>query len=154
MTSASDEVLEGLPVKGYKAQSEDAVTVVNGLKVIEEQVLRLLDNVTVDPRLAADRRWLAIARTNIEQGFMAAVRSIFKPGRADIDVAPAVSESGWLIVRADSPVDAPLYFCPVSHGSQWTDDDGIALHLSRSEDAERLAGALGVETRVVELLWD
>ena len=32
-----------------------------------------------------DQRWLAIARTNIEQGFMALNRAIFRPERVELD---------------------------------------------------------------------
>ncbi|MDR5655404.1 DUF7681 family protein [Ruixingdingia sedimenti] len=70
----------GLPVSGYRPQSDKAVAIVNGNKVLEERILRQLDQLAQDP--AIDRRWLAIARTNIEQGFMAANRAVFQPGRA------------------------------------------------------------------------
>ena len=32
-----------------------------------------------------DQRWLAIARTHIEQGFMALNRAIFRPQRVELD---------------------------------------------------------------------
>jgi hypothetical protein len=75
----SDPKHEGLPVAGYKPQSETAVQLVNGMKVTEEIVLRCLDDLAAMPDV--DKRWLAIGRTQIEQGFMAVNRSIFKPGR-------------------------------------------------------------------------
>jgi hypothetical protein len=70
---------EGLPVAGYKAQSAEAVELVNANKVVEEIILRNLDDLAEMP--GVDKRWLAIGRTQIEQGFMAVNRSIFKPGR-------------------------------------------------------------------------
>lgn len=73
---------EGLPVAGYKPQSEMAVQLVNGMKVTEEIVLRCLDDLAAMPDV--DKRWLAIGRTQIEQGFMAVNRSIFKPGRVQL----------------------------------------------------------------------
>lgn len=69
----------GLPVKGYKPQSEENIFRVNQMKEAEENVLRMLDALMADPNV--DKRWAAIARTNIEQGFMAANRSVFKPSR-------------------------------------------------------------------------
>lgn len=69
----------GLPVSGYRSQSDKAVAIVNENKAIEERILRKLDNLAQDP--AVDRRWLAIARTNIEQGFMAMNRAVFQPAR-------------------------------------------------------------------------
>ncbi len=70
---------KGLPVPGYRDQSESSVTQVSMNKKLEEQVLRVLDRLAEDP--ATDKRWLAIGRTQIEQGFMAANRSIFRPSR-------------------------------------------------------------------------
>ncbi|MBO4169533.1 cyclic nucleotide-binding protein [Luteovulum azotoformans] len=71
----------GLPVPGYRPQSDEAVAAVKGFKEIEERVLRMLDDLAVSD-LAADGRWLAIGRTQLEQGFMAVNRAVFKPARA------------------------------------------------------------------------
>lgn len=70
---------DGLPVAGYKPQGDGAVQAVNINKAIEELILRVLDKLAEDE--AVDKRWLAIGRTQIEQGFMAVNRSVFKPGR-------------------------------------------------------------------------
>jgi hypothetical protein len=72
----------GLPVHGYRPQSPAAVAQVNQLKQIEERVLRMLDQLKTDPDI--DPRWLATGRTQIEQGFMAVNRSVFKPGRVEV----------------------------------------------------------------------
>lgn len=72
----------GLPVAGYRPQDDDAVSKVNGLKQHEERVLRALDALREDPQI--DQRWLAIGRSSIEQGFMAANRAVFKPGRVEL----------------------------------------------------------------------
>ena len=69
----------GLPVKGYQSQSDDAVNIVNLNKELEEVVLRQLDMLMEDPGI--DQNWLAMGRAQIEQGFMAVNRSVFKPGR-------------------------------------------------------------------------
>lgn len=69
----------GLPVSGYRPQSEGAVELVNANKEIEERLLRRLDALAV--REDVDKRWLQIGRTAIEQGFMAVNRAVFRPGR-------------------------------------------------------------------------
>ena len=73
----------GLPVKGYKPQSNAAVGLVNTNKVNEEKLLLLMDELKGKDEI--DQRWLAIARTNIEQGFMALNRAIFRPERVELD---------------------------------------------------------------------
>lgn len=70
---------QGLPVHGYVPQSEGAVGLVNRNKQLEEEVLRVIDSLAGDSEV--DLRWLRIAQTHIEQGFMALNRSIFKPQR-------------------------------------------------------------------------
>ena len=76
----------GLPVAGYRPQSTEAVGLVNAMKASEERVLRALD--TLGKRPDVDKRWLAIGRTSIEQGFMAVNRSVFKPARAALPGDP------------------------------------------------------------------
>lgn len=71
---------QGLPVHGYKSQSEDRVAMVNDNKIAEEQLLRALDEMQQRDR-EFDLRWVAIARTYFEQGFMAMNRAVFRPGR-------------------------------------------------------------------------
>ncbi len=73
----------GLPVAGYKSQSDHNVARVNVNKQTEESVLRILDLLAADP--AVDKRWLAIGRTDIEKGFMAVNRAIFQPSRVALD---------------------------------------------------------------------
>lgn len=69
----------GLPVAGYRPQNEEAVARVNAWKLVEESVLRGLDELA--ERGDVDKRWLQIGRTEIENGFMAVNRSIFRPER-------------------------------------------------------------------------
>lgn len=77
-----DKPHAGLPVAGYKPQDASTVALVNLNKRHEEVVLRVLDDLASLPD--TDKRWLAIGRTSIEQGFMAANRAIFKPGRVSL----------------------------------------------------------------------
>lgn len=80
-----------LPVSGYKPQTESKVNLVNHLKAEEERILRAFDalkmgrTLIVDaPAVEVDHRWLAIARTHLEQAFMAANRAVFQPGRVEL----------------------------------------------------------------------
>lgn len=83
----------GLPVAGYKPQSSERVDLVNSNKETEEGLLRVLDEMmkAEGPQFGAilgqpsfDRRWLAIARTHFEQGFMAMNRAVFQPARVKL----------------------------------------------------------------------
>ena len=82
MTIPNDH--QGLPVDGYRPQSDANVQRVNSHKQQEEQLLRLLDWLSQQEPI--DKRWLAIARTHFEQGFMALNRSVFKPARVTLAV--------------------------------------------------------------------
>jgi hypothetical protein len=73
----------GLPVAGYHPQSDEKVAIVNENKRVEETMLRALDLLADRPDV--DKRWLAIGRTQLEQGFMAVNRAIFRPARVDLD---------------------------------------------------------------------
>ena len=73
---------DGLPVSGYRPQSTESVDAVNMNKELEERVLRRLDFLKHHEKV--DQRWLAIARTQIEQGFMAFNRAIFQPARVKL----------------------------------------------------------------------
>lgn len=57
---------------------------------MEERTLRILDELKEWSDI--DQRWLAIARTDIEKGFMALNRSIFKPGRVRLPIDDDVDE--------------------------------------------------------------
>lgn len=72
----------GLPVHGYRPQPAVALERVNHMKQLEERVLRALDELKGFPE--TDQRWLAAGRTDIEKGFMAVNRSVFKPSRVEI----------------------------------------------------------------------
>lgn len=70
------------PIPGYQDVSADRQAVVTYNNLMEEEVLRRLD--VLSCRSDCDKRWLAIGRTAIEQGFMAINRSIFQPGRVQL----------------------------------------------------------------------
>ncbi len=78
-----------LPVAGYTAQSDAKVALVNEFKADEERLLRKLDamvktdntHAMTDRAFEFDGRWLAIARTHLNEGFMALNRAVFQPQR-------------------------------------------------------------------------
>lgn len=147
--------IQGLPVQGYRPQAPEAVATVNASKEIEEHVLRLVDEIGDDAALAADKRWLSIGRTHLELGFMAVNRAVFKPERVVLgDLDEPVTETGWVLERADSPVSAPLYYAPAIHGEQWSADHRAACRFAREIDASHLAAALAVKVRVCEHVWE
>lgn len=78
----SDELIDGLPVAGYQPQSRDTVAAVNVNKQREERLLRVLDACVGDANI--DQRWLAVARTHFETGFMALNRAVFRPARVTL----------------------------------------------------------------------
>lgn len=86
-------VHEGLPIAGYHPQSQLRIDQVNRHKLLEERLLRIIDDLHVSG--GADPRWLAIARTDLEKGFMALNRAVFQPGRISLPDDPGQpNESG------------------------------------------------------------
>lgn len=69
-----------LPVAGYTAQTDDKVQVVNRNKEFEERLLRLCDEFRQRQDLY-DGRWVSIAVTHFQEGFMALNRAVFQPSR-------------------------------------------------------------------------
>lgn len=74
----------GLPVAGYRPQTDEKIALVNKNKEWEEFLLRRLDGLKDELVCPIDQRWLAIGRSHIEQGFMAINRAIFQPSRVDL----------------------------------------------------------------------
>lgn len=87
---------KGLPVAGYQPQSDAKVQLVNEFKADEERLLRKLEwlmdtnqvfkpsEVAAPPGAVAhkyDARWIAVARTHFQEGFMALNRAVFQPQR-------------------------------------------------------------------------
>ncbi len=77
-------------VAGYTAQPDAKVALVNRFKEMEERLLREVDAITVKPGPAGfgldltppnDQRWIAVARTHFQEGFMALNRAVFQPQR-------------------------------------------------------------------------
>lgn len=132
---------EGLPIPGYRPQSDTVKLMKEG----EERILRALDELGTQTKIEIDKRWLAIGRTSIEQGFMAINRAVFRPERvalpedANTTSPEQATESGWLIEVATSPVSAPDYIAAGEDGPVYTVNHHAALRFARKLDAERFA---------------
>lgn len=65
------------PIKGYRDLSEEEIRIANELKdlatLVGDKVQEIFD------RPDTDKRWAAIARTDLQTGFMALIRSVLKP---------------------------------------------------------------------------
>ena len=64
-------------IKGYRDLSQAEIDAMNAIKAKAEDVGKLLEVAAEIP--GVDKRWLAIATTDLQKGFMAAVRAIAKP---------------------------------------------------------------------------
>ena len=64
-------------IKGYRDLTQEDIDAMNSAKTLEESVLSyitLLENVG-----KSNPRWLAIAKTDLQKGFMALGRAIARP---------------------------------------------------------------------------
>lgn len=97
--SGGGPAYEGLPVHGYAPQPADKIAVVNKNKELEEVLLRVTD--TMRKEAEFDQRWISIAVTHFQEGFMALNRAVFKPGR--IELASDYPADTAKTVSADDP---------------------------------------------------
>jgi len=64
-------------IKGYRELSEDEIALMNEVKQAGASLGAIID--TLQSLESIDKRWLAIGRTELQQGLMAVTRSIAKP---------------------------------------------------------------------------
>jgi hypothetical protein len=64
-------------IMGYRDLTAGEVSGMNAVKAHAEYIGTLVDNLTRDTEM--DQRWVAIARTHLQQGFMALTRAVAKP---------------------------------------------------------------------------
>jgi hypothetical protein len=64
-------------ITGYKQLAPDQVEIINEAKRIGNLAGTLLSSLEHDANI--DQRWLAIAKTDLQKGFMALVRSVAQP---------------------------------------------------------------------------
>ncbi len=73
-------------IKGYRDLSAEEIELMNAVKHQAEQVGQLVERLKTFqyesdgvPNAKADGRWIAIAQTQLQQGFMALTRAVAKP---------------------------------------------------------------------------
>ena len=64
-------------IKGYRDLSQAEIDLINEAKNMAEQVGCFVEKLYYAQ--VADPRWVSIARTDLQTGFMAVIRSIAKP---------------------------------------------------------------------------
>ena len=64
-------------ITGYRDLTAEEIGLMNEAKALSEQVGALVEK--LDKLDGIDRRWTAIARTDLQKGFMALTRAIAKP---------------------------------------------------------------------------
>jgi len=64
-------------ISGYRELNVDEIAAMNEVKALGESVGEVIEKLQDDPSI--DGRWLSIARTQLQQGFMALTRAIAKP---------------------------------------------------------------------------
>lgn len=77
---------KGLPVHGYEAeQSQRRIDAVNEGKILEEKVLRYIDQLQAQGP-AVNQRFVATGLTDIQKGFMMLFRGVFQPDGSRISL--------------------------------------------------------------------
>ena len=66
-------------IKGYRDFNESELIAINKIKELAEEVRLVVDSIGDSNEYAIDTRWQAIAKTDLQKGFMALVRCIAKP---------------------------------------------------------------------------
>ena len=64
-------------IKGYRELNQDEIDTINDIKQAANEVGEIIDGMTGG--VEADQRWLAIAKTDLQKGFMSLVRAVAKP---------------------------------------------------------------------------
>jgi len=74
-------------IKGYRDLTQEEIDLMNEGKELAEKCgdyIMKLQNLSVpvpegSAEIEADKRWISIAQTHLQQGFMAAIRSVARP---------------------------------------------------------------------------
>lgn len=64
-------------IKGYRDLSQEEIDAMNAVKKEAERIGFLIEELESNKQL--DQRWVAIAKTELQKGFMAAIRSVAQP---------------------------------------------------------------------------
>lgn len=69
-------------IKGYRDLTQDEIDLMNEGKELAERVgawIEELRSASTTDGLICDQRWVSIGATQLQQGFMAAIRGVAKP---------------------------------------------------------------------------
>jgi hypothetical protein len=64
-------------IKGYRDLTADEIALMNEGKALSEQVGAYIEKLRASPGL--DQRWVSVGATDLQKGFMAAIRGIAQP---------------------------------------------------------------------------
>lgn len=64
-------------ITGYRELTENEIILINKVKALAEEVGATVESFTGSNII--DQRWLAIAKTDLQKGFMALTRSVAQP---------------------------------------------------------------------------
>lgn len=64
-------------IKGYRDLSQEEINLMNEGKELAEQVGNFIEKLQKTDGL--DQRWVSIAKTDLQKGFMGAIRSVAQP---------------------------------------------------------------------------
>lgn len=70
--------MENQKITGYRNLTQAEIGLMNEIKALAEKVGELVADLATE-RHAADKRWVAIAKTDLQKGFMALVRAVAQP---------------------------------------------------------------------------
>lgn len=66
-------------IKGYRELNEEEIKAMNFAKELEAKVIEFVDRGIRERAVTPDPRWLAIAKTDLQKGFMSLGRAIARP---------------------------------------------------------------------------
>lgn len=66
-------------ITGYRELNEAEIAAMNVAKKAEQEIIIYIDECLIDSQVTPDPRWLAIAKTDLQKGFMALGRAIARP---------------------------------------------------------------------------
>lgn len=84
--------MTGDVIRGYRTLGVREISMMNDVKEMEALVAELWARFMADK--TTDSRWMAIAKTQLELGFMAFSRAIAKPKEWDMKVDPPPHQPG------------------------------------------------------------
>jgi len=65
-------------IKGYRELTEQEISIINDIKGLADVIGKMIEGME-EVEEGVDQRWVAIAKTDLQKGFMALVRSIAQP---------------------------------------------------------------------------